>query len=1315
MPLSAWLKRSIAPVVVFFALMFAFASPASAADSITPGCGTTTSADSSGIKSMQSDKLLPVVRWSDATGSIHSRLDGKWYGDITQKMQRNVFDSSAMSLGNTEFSTATEILEMATEFCPGDKAALQANSAFASTGKALLGTDSTTAPWAWASLVVALVIARELWTSRRTGSLNWNPIVRTVALLATLVTLLTQAAAGGTSTLATMSPGWIIGKTSSTVGALATSVSSFAGFEGNSQEDIRKKIASDAQIKLADKNALSCVNYESNMISQYLIKYHLFGATDGRRVIPQLMNRMWMDTGYRAYVDTQYGADNMYGRMMSCRGLEWNAGTSAADQYNTEYGKVSGASVVSPIFGGVLGGVFPGTSLPGGVTLPGQDKDTTDTATDVQTQVGKLPPITKEQIDKNRWYGFAADSNKWWDVDAIYTAACGYGDGKWFVNPGWSQATDKNAPRDGVWNHDNDSASENGERGAQANDDKSPYACEKAWAGQVDEGKANDSFANWQDGTGTLSSGTPPNGAVTASSPYDSQAVRDAGGANPRDFIANLHGYTSSGSAVAALMYPITGAVILVVFGGLGLVIFGLRYALILAIIAMLFVILWAFIKNSFDPVLRFGKMVIGAIAVAFGYLVILGLITTLTDLFLDMSGSMSATSSGVGHVIWTALAPLFSIALFRWFWDKFIKAPNPMSLKGGMGYAKAAASGVIGGTTMNLMSKAGKSGANRLMGRSSDEPALKGSGFGRGSKSGVGPAAGSPGAAPVDNEMAPAGDEIVTGAKGANNADDAARLAEGDEGVDATLVGAGAPGALEHDGDTVSLLKGANAPEGELIGAGGSGVGTAAAVAGGAGAAALASRKGTPAGLGGLSNAARDNLLRQRERGSALSESERAAQGRAIHADLNQHEALAAAAAVSRPDKLSRALANGDSRTARLVGKLPGGLGDKLEGSVGDKGVRGAVAGALAGSKLGRTDAGAALGRKVSALQAAADRRSERRDGYDQKIAAIQGTGVKARLQREMLHRRRDLGEAAHMAVGARKFVKPGLKAGGAALAAGALMGGMAPIAMAAGGVAGAAMVARSLRNGKKYVQGADGRRARNIALADKAAGLDFKAARDAAIAKNKGQVSGGATTVDNQIGNDGPKQTKSGQPVPEGTSRDAGLPSSSGTGYRNGSSGAPRSSSPLNTSGAPANLTGSSANGDGTNRAVGGGSTRAGSNASASAPSDSAVSSMPAGNDSGTATATLEQPDVEQAQPAQAPVEQAQPAQVAQPAQPAQAPAEQESRRLRRAASDAAQSARVDDSPRPMRAGRVREAGRNLLGRDEIPTIKSEDNDPR
>lgn len=260
-----------------------------------------------------SSPLLPVNRWADATGNMHSRLDNTMLSDTHLLMQRNTFISSGMTVGNFMWSLGTGISAFSINFCVLGSLGGAADRIGAEIGKAVLGSGLL------AGIVVISVLIL-LFQARRRGGAAWKTIIAKGAIVGLLSVMVagSMASKGGGADGSSapyqpglMSPGWIVTVLNNTVSSLASAPASALAMPTTETG------------KYDPNNPLSCANYIQSLKSGYQETYGA-GGDKLASGVPLIMSTLWEETGLQTWRMAQFGSSKLDGNTY-CHLLDWNA------------------------------------------------------------------------------------------------------------------------------------------------------------------------------------------------------------------------------------------------------------------------------------------------------------------------------------------------------------------------------------------------------------------------------------------------------------------------------------------------------------------------------------------------------------------------------------------------------------------------------------------------------------------------------------------------------------------------------------------------------------------------------------------------------------------------------------------------------------------------------------------------------------------------------------------------------------------------------------------------------------------------------
>lgn len=265
---------------------------------------------------------LPIIRWKDATGDINTNTNGQGLkGASASITQEFVNGTVLMGIGNTAFTLATFLTQMAVEARILDAAGPVVDDAFSAVGEAVFGSGLV-------MFVLVLAVAVGLWqvarSAGRGGMGTWKALAKPFILIGVLAVFVMGAGNSTETKPGAGSPWWTAQTTSEVVTTLATTpAAALTAFN----LDAGYQFADDPD---AD-DPLSCQTYMSEMADSYK-RSGGSRASEISRALPQSISGMWEMTGLATYVQAQYG-QNQYGAHVFCRGLDYNANLWAADKF----------------------------------------------------------------------------------------------------------------------------------------------------------------------------------------------------------------------------------------------------------------------------------------------------------------------------------------------------------------------------------------------------------------------------------------------------------------------------------------------------------------------------------------------------------------------------------------------------------------------------------------------------------------------------------------------------------------------------------------------------------------------------------------------------------------------------------------------------------------------------------------------------------------------------------------------------------------------------------------------------------------------
>lgn len=268
--------------------------------------------------------LLPVNRWSEATGAMHSRLGTNAWDDIAAKIQRNGTYPTVISAGNSLWSGATDLTAAAISMDVLDSAGASIDKAAAAIGSSLI-SSGILAVLALLAIGVPLVRA---WRSGGDAG-TCKAVGSTVLIVALFAVMMNGASHSTTAHTASgdqfkpgwMSPGWFVVGTNNVISVVAAAPA--AALVSNSS------VGAGYPYDQSATGDLSCAQYVDTLKAQYLGHNP---ATQLKNSIPLVMSSMWESTGLLAWSRSQFGGGNPYGDFAYCRLLEQQAGVTPQEQ-----------------------------------------------------------------------------------------------------------------------------------------------------------------------------------------------------------------------------------------------------------------------------------------------------------------------------------------------------------------------------------------------------------------------------------------------------------------------------------------------------------------------------------------------------------------------------------------------------------------------------------------------------------------------------------------------------------------------------------------------------------------------------------------------------------------------------------------------------------------------------------------------------------------------------------------------------------------------------------------------------------------------
>lgn len=323
--------RLLAVLAVAAILVFGFSPAANASvpaagsvsAAMTPGEGVgsaSTVCTNTSSRGASSTALLPVVRWSDATANMHSRLDNTWMGDTANLVQRHQIIGNGMAMGNFMWSLGTGLSSFAINFCLLSSAGGAADEVGSTFGNIMLNSPLM-------AMLVIFMVGALLWQGHRRGNMPWKTMMVKAVLVGVFAAMVAGSMAstgggkGGDNSVykpGVMSPGWVVTSMNNLVSSLASAPAAALAANQATQLD-----TGETSTGMDQSNILSCDNYVKGLRKGYQESYGS-GAGALASGVPTIMSSLWERTGLQTWRTAQFGPTGMDSNTW-CRLLEWNA------------------------------------------------------------------------------------------------------------------------------------------------------------------------------------------------------------------------------------------------------------------------------------------------------------------------------------------------------------------------------------------------------------------------------------------------------------------------------------------------------------------------------------------------------------------------------------------------------------------------------------------------------------------------------------------------------------------------------------------------------------------------------------------------------------------------------------------------------------------------------------------------------------------------------------------------------------------------------------------------------------------------------
>jgi hypothetical protein len=163
------------------------------------------------------------------------------------------------------------------------------------------------------------------------------------------------------------------------------------------------------------------------------------------------------------------------------------------------------------------------------------------------------------------------------------------------------------------------------------------------------------------------------------------------------NFIQTLHGNDTNAGLLLIWTYGISAFMIMLVFGGLGIAIVIAKFAGVVMIVSVFFVLLMSLLakQDMGNKMMQYLKTYIGFSVFAFGATLILAMVTILSQM-ISGTGNAVFGQGSIMALIWTGASPIIACWLLHLIFTKFFKMPSVF--KPSSALAWGAAGGAVGG-----------------------------------------------------------------------------------------------------------------------------------------------------------------------------------------------------------------------------------------------------------------------------------------------------------------------------------------------------------------------------------------------------------------------------------------------------------------------------------------------------------------------------------------------------------------------------------------------------------------------------------------
>ena len=645
---SAWLAAIAAAFILTFGLSAssATAAPASTPASVSTAAqaasgsvgavstridddtqlkvnGTTSACRGEGMEPPSAKLYLPLNRWGSVS-YIHTRTqDGISVIPSLGAVQRTIFVTGSLSIGNGLWRMTSSMVSTANDFCIGENIGRTVDKTVATIFSSLVASGVIAL-----LLVINLVMA--LFKSRNGGGNFFSTIFKHAAIIGIMAGMAFGAAGTTTAKYGQFSPGWWMKTTNDTVSSIAA-----APAWGLSKA--ARAVAFD------DASSGRCGRYVDALMNEYESGYT--SIYKPMSAVPTAVNSLWLTSGYPAYVNAQFGAENVYGKDNACILLDAVGGYSATN-----------ATV-------------------NGVAYKGRQA-LTEAATGVRIPTDSLAlGFRGTEATDRAMIGWAACNpsgatakSEWTSVANIANPEC-----KEFFKEG--------------------SAEELG--GSSLVGDAVASTAKGLLTGGLIGGAIGGASSVANADEKVENQFDFPSG----SDRQDAVAMQNQSMGN---YIKNLQGTDAADALAVAEVYAFSALISAIVFGLLSLAVVAAKIAMLVLMLMAIFVLLAGLLPGS-DPVDRavsLAKSFVGAAVITACASAVISVIAVLSAL-IAQAGSAAVAAGSFTSILWAGLAPVAALLVLRYLFKNVFKAPSPFSLKGALAYGAAGAGGAVAGSGM--------------------------------------------------------------------------------------------------------------------------------------------------------------------------------------------------------------------------------------------------------------------------------------------------------------------------------------------------------------------------------------------------------------------------------------------------------------------------------------------------------------------------------------------------------------------------------------------------------------------------------------